>query len=238
MYLFIQIGFALLTFLFFGQLVFELRKAMELTAFTEARKKKILRGTVLALLSWAVATTVLSLSGFLGDFSNFPPPIAIGLIVPLFVIIWITRSRTTLEILRHVPQQNIIRLQVFRVFVEILLWMLFIEQLLPVQMTFEGRNFDVLSGLSAPLIVWLLNTKKISNTGVILWNVVCLALLINIVGTAILSMPTPFRVFMNEPANTIVTEFPIVWLPTFLVPLAYGLGFLSIRKALIKSEVN
>jgi hypothetical protein len=43
-------------------------------------------------------------------------------------------------------------------------------------------------------------------------------------------MPTPFRVFMNEPSNTIVAKFPIVWLPALLVPLAYGLHFLSLRQ--------
>ena len=41
-----------------------------------------------------------------------------------------------------------------------------------------------------------------------------------------------FRYFINEPANTIVTEFPIIWLPGFLVPLAYGLHFLSLRQLL------
>ena len=100
-------------------------------------------------------------------------------------------------------------------------------------MTFEGRNLDILSGITAPLIAFLISRKKISKPITILWNIACLGLLANIVITAILSMPTPFRVFMNEPANTIVAEFPIVWLPALLVPLAYGLHFLSIRQRLI-----
>ena len=236
MYLFIQLGFALLTFLSFAALVYELQKALPLTRFGESKKKNILRGTIIVLVAWTVIVSALSLSGFIGDFSKFPPPISIALILPLIGIIWVTRTHTMREILLHVPQQNIIRLQSFRVFVEILLWMLFLENLLPVQMTFEGRNLDVLSGLTAPLIVWLFHTRKISNTGVIIWNLICLGLLLNIVVTAILSMPTPFRVFMNEPANTIVAAFPIVLLPAFLVPLAYGLSFLSIRKAVISSQ--
>ena len=47
-------------------------------------------------------------------------------------------------------------------------------------------------------------------------------------------MPTPFRVFMKEPANTVVMKFPFILLPTFLVPLAYGLHFLSLRQLLMK----
>ena len=97
-------------------------------------------------------------------------------------------------------------------------------------MTFEGRNFDILSGLSAIVVAVLITKNKISPPLVIAWNFAGLALLVNIVTIAILSMPTPLRVFMNEPANTIVTKFPVVWLPALLVPLAYGLHFLSLRQ--------
>ena len=100
-------------------------------------------------------------------------------------------------------------------------------------MTFEGRNFDILASISAPVIAYLAYFRKmISRKVVIIWNFLCLGLLLNIVVTAILSMPTSFRYFINEPANTIVTEFPIIWLPGFLVPLAYGLHFLSLRQLL------
>ena len=99
-------------------------------------------------------------------------------------------------------------------------------------MTFEGRNLDILSGITATLVAFLVYRKKLSRPLTIAWNVACLGLLANIVITAILSLPTPFRVFMNEPTNTIVAEFPIVWLPALLVPLAYGLHFLSIRQLL------
>jgi len=109
--------------------------------------------------------------------------------------------------------------------------MLFIQELLPIQMTFEGRNFDILAGITGPIVAYLAYSKKVlSRSVVIAWNILCLGLLINIVVTALLSIPSPFRYFMNEPANTIVAEFPIIWLPGFLVPLAYGLHFLSLRK--------
>jgi hypothetical protein len=139
----------------------------------------------------------------------------------------LTFSKGTAEVLRHVPVQVLTNLQVFRVFVEILLWMLFIQYALPVQMTFEGRNFDILAGLTAPVMAYLFaGNRKL----IIAWNLVSLGLLINIVAIAILSMPSPLQIFHNEPSNTIVAEFPFIFLPTFLVPLAYGLHFLSLRK--------
>ena len=235
-YLLTQSGFAILTIIFYGLLLNELNKALRSSTLPDERKKKIFKGSLLVILCWMIATTILSLSGILSDFSSFPPRLFIVLIIPLITTIWIITRKVTGEILQHIPAVTLIRLQIFRVFVEILLWSLFIQNLLPVQMTFEGRNFDVLSGLTAPLVAWLYHHHKVSKTVVIVWNFICLGLLINIVVIAILSMPTPLRVFLNEPANTIVAKFPIVWLPALLVPLAYGLHFLSLKQLFQKGD--
>jgi hypothetical protein len=213
-----QAGFIATTVVFFGLLLSRLRKSLAATSFTESKKKKIFNGTLISLIGWAIVTSVLSLSGIISDFSSFPPKIGILLIIPLITIIWIIRTT------------EIIWLQSFRIVVEILIWRLFVDNLAPIQMTFEGRNFDIISGLTALVVAYFVASKRISSSLVIIWNFACLALLVNIVTIAILSMPTPFRVFMNEPANTIVTKFPIVLLPAFLVPLAYGLHFLSLRQ--------
>jgi hypothetical protein len=98
-------------------------------------------------------------------------------------------------------------------------------------MTFEGRNLDILSGILGTVVALFFIKKR---TVCLLYNLIGLGLLINIVTIAILSMPTPYRVFMEEPANTIVFTWPVVFLPTFLVPLAYGLHFLALRQLSIK----
>jgi hypothetical protein len=208
--------------------IFSSLRASETLSKSEAKfRVKILAGLVI----WLGVVMALSLSGFLQNFSSFPPPILIILSVPLVTILAITFSPTLKEVVSHIPPPNLIRLQVFRVFVEILLWMLFIQNLAPVQMTFEGRNFDVITGITAPLVAYLFKENK---KVMIVWNFIGLGLLINILTIAILSMPTPFRVFLNEPANTIVTYFPVVLLPAFLVPLAYTLHFFSLRQLLSK----
>lgn len=232
----IQLGFILTTLISYGILLRHLKKSLQHTSFTEQKKKNIFSFTIAALVAWGGITAVLSLSGFFGDFSTFPPRIIIVLIVPLISIVWMLSTKTTGEILKHVPADKLVGLQSFRIVVEILLWMLFIDNLLPVQMTFEGRNPDVLSGLTAPIVGLLIARKKIARPALIAWHVVCLALLVNIVAIAILSMPTPFRQFMNEPTNTVVATFPVVWLPAFLVPLAYGLHFLSLRQLFIVKD--
>ena len=225
-----QAGFVVTTIIFYGLLLIQLRKSLALTGFTENKQKKIFNGTMMALIAWAVVISVLSLIGILSDFRTFPPKMLIALVIPLVAIVWAVRTKEVKEILLHTPPQSIIWIQSFRIVVEILIWRLFVDNLAPIQMTFEGRNFDILTGLTAVVVAILVKNKKISSPLVIVWNFAGLAILVNIVTIAILSMPTPIRVFMNEPANTIVTKFPVVWLPALLVPLAYGLHFLSLRQ--------
>ncbi|HZY82111.1 MAG TPA: hypothetical protein VFE50_21450 [Cyclobacteriaceae bacterium] len=223
-------GFVLLTAVFFWFLLRLLKTALERSSWEEVKKKTLYRRVVVAFVGWAVFLTVWGLSGIAAKFELFPLNVAPILAVPFIAIAVVTFSGKMKHLLSLVDQRSIVHLQVFRVFVEILLWALFIQNLLPVQMTFEGRNFDIISGLTAPAAAIFLVRSRIA---LALWNLVCLGLLINIVTIAILSMPVPFRVFMNEPSNTIVTAFPFILLPGMLVPLAYGLSFLSLRKIFI-----
>lgn len=234
LYLTTQIGFAAITIVFFYLLYREFKLALPKTALEPQQQKKFLNTYSGVLIAWGLIVSALSLTGVTGNFEIFPINIGPLLFIPFIGIVLFTFSRSLREVLPHIAPHRIIRLQVFRVFVEILLWFLFIDNLLPVQMTFEGRNFDILSGLTAPFIAFLAFRNKLSKRVLIIWNLICLGLLINIVTVAVLSMPTPFRYFMNEPANTIVAEFPISWLPTFLVPLAYLLSFISIRQLTLK----
>ena len=227
-----QLGFVILTVVYFTLLVKEFRNAIPLTSFDETKKKKLIWQIIVGLTLWAVFVSAWSLSGMMGDFSKFPFNIAPVFLIPLITALVITFSKTFTEIIRYIPIERFARLQSFRFFVEILLWFLFVAELIPDQMTFEGRNLDILAGITGPVIAYFASKGKISRTGLIVWNILCLCLLINIVVIAILSMPVPFRVFHNEPGSAIVGLFPISWLPGFLVPLAYILHFLSLRKLL------
>ncbi|MBS1978536.1 MAG: hypothetical protein JST46_14285 [Bacteroidetes bacterium] len=221
------VGLAALTAVMYVLVVHQLRRALEKAPWEEPRRRKVFGRAVISLIGWTLLISALGLSGFLADFAVLPPRIMLVLIVPLITMITLTFSKTTTELLGYIPSRNLAAFQVFRVFVEIILWMAFIQNLLPVQMTFEGRNFDIIAGLTAPLAAYFLAKSR---KGLIIWNLFSLLLLFNIVTVAVLSLPTPLRAFMNEPANTIVATFPFVWLPGLLVPLAYGLHFLSLRQ--------
>ena len=193
--------------------------------------KKAFWRVLLLLAGWLLLLAALSLRGFFSDFTRLPPRLPLALLLPLPVVLWVVSTKGGKELLKHVPPQWIIYLQTFRIGVEIVLWLTVLRGLLPVQMSFEGRNFDVLSGLLAIPVGYYCFVKKTWPAWVVLlYNMGGLLLLLNVVAIAVLSMPTPLRVFHNEPANTLVVQFPFIFLPGVLVPLAYTLHIFSLRQ--------
>lgn len=233
-----EFGFLILVLLFFGLLLNIFHRALQKTSYSPMVKSRIMFGSVAGLLVWMGLTAVLAGFNFFDDFSTVPPRFIIVILIPLVTVILISRSEIMNILLQKIQPSSLIYLQSFRIFVEIILWKLFLENLVPVQMTFEGLNWDILVGISAPVIAFLHLRNQLSNKTLIVWNVISLLLLVNIVVVSILSAPVPFRVFMNEPANTIVATFPSIYLPALLVPLAYFLHILSLKQVLQKKNIT
>ena len=100
-------------------------------------------------------------------------------------------------------------------------------------MTFEGNNWDILSGLSAIAVYYFVYIKNNLNRNVLLfWNFICLALLLNVVVTGILSVPTSFQQLNLEQPNIAMLYFPFAWLPSFIVPAVLFSHIASIRNFL------
>jgi len=202
-----------------------------------ATRRKIVSMTSIIIIFWMIALAVLSAKGFFADFSKLPPRPALAILLPLPLVLLFAFSKRGTQFLQSVPRQWFVFMQSFRIFVEILLWLAFLAGMLPVQMTFDGWNFDVISGLLALPVGYLLSKgKKYSPIAGIIYNIVGLSLLLNILVIAVLSMPSPFRYFLNEPSNVLVAQFPYIWLPGVLVPLAYTLHIFSLRQLLTRKQ--
>ena len=102
---------------------------------------------------------------------------------------------------------------------------------MPVQVTYEGWNFDIATGLLAALLAVALWRGRPSARWVSAWNGLALVLLAIVVVTAALSMPTPFQQFTAAPTTAAVATFPMIWLPTVLVQAAL-LGHLLVLRRL------
>ncbi len=177
---------------------------------------------------------ILALDKVFADFTATPPPIIYAILPGFFGMLFIAFHPLTLRWIREIPQRWLIGLQAFRLFIEIQLFFLAKEGLIPKLLTFEGRNFDILIGLSAPFVAWYVHREHRADRGcprfVATWNILGLILLTNVAVHGFLSAPTKFQVFTEPPANIGMALFPWIWIPTFVVPLAYLLHILSLRR--------
>jgi hypothetical protein len=122
-------------------------------------------------------------------------------------------------------------LHVVRVPVEIVLWWLSVYGVVPELITFEGRNWDIVAGLTAPFVAFG-GRDRLGRSGMLAWNMICLGLLLNVVVHAFLSAPSPFQQMAYDQPNIAVLYFPFSWLPTFVVPVVLFAHLASIRQLL------
>jgi hypothetical protein len=90
---------------------------------------------------------------------------------------------------------------------------------------------DVAVGLAAPAVALAFTRGWRGSTGLVrAWNLIGLADLVVAVTTGFLSSPSPIQSFAFDNPNTLITAFPLVMIPVFLVPLAVLLHLASLAK--------
>lgn len=236
---YITLSFGLLVVVLLAAFVYAVQYGLKKTELDASQRSKKLWSIMLPLFAWLTVSGGLSYAGFFANFSTIPPRFPLGILVPMVGIVLFMRSKTGKLIIANLPAQWLVYMQVFRIPMELILWALFIENIIPIQMTFEGANFDVLTAIFALPVGYLCFTRKtLSVKWAIAWNIVGLLLVTTIVIIAILSAPTPFRFFHNNPANTFIAYLPYIWLPGFVVPMAYLMHFVSLRQLLGKTSAT
>jgi hypothetical protein len=107
-------------------------------------------------------------------------------------------------------------------------------------MTYYGRNFDVLAGVTAVVLaIWLKRRGEAPLRLVVLaWNLMGLSLLTVVLVHGLLSIPYPSQVLHLSVPTFVIASFPIVWLLTVLVPIAYLLHLASIRRCLTTLSIS
>ena len=182
------------------------------------------------ILIWLTVLSVMSLNGFFADFMAIPPRVMLTVLVCFLTILILAANKRFAKSLLNLPPTWLIVPQVFRVAVEIVLWLLYENGNTPQQMTFEGLNFDILAGLSAPVVAYFAFSGGRKNyTLALVWNILSMGLLINILTVAVLSMPL---VGAFDDPNTFVSFFPYILLPGFVAPFAMMLHVFSIKQLL------
>ena len=185
----------------------------------------------MALVGWLALTGMLAERGFFDDFQSLPPRFLPLLGLPLLTLLALTFSRRIAPLLAALPPAWPVAAQTFRIPVEIVLWRLAVAGVIPELLSFTGRNVDILVGLTAPVVAYACFVRRAWPARVaVWWNWAGIVILLNVVVHAQLSAPTPWRIFETDPPTTFIADWPYIWLPDFLVPVAWLLHAVSLRQ--------
>ncbi|GAB3341306.1 hypothetical protein GCM10027299_55430 [Larkinella ripae] len=185
------------------------------------------------LLGWLAVLGVLAQNHFFLRIDAVPPRFLIAVLPPLIGISALFLTKKGRFFLDQLPIQTLTYLHTIRIPVELVLYGLFLDQQIPELMTFEGRNFDILAGLTAPLArYWAGQNQPASRRKLLIWNGIALVLLINIVSHAVLSAPTPMQQLAFDQPNVGVLKIPFIGLPGFVVPAVLFAHLVAIRRLL------
>ena len=206
--------------------------AIFVTAVLRAGTNSIAAKVLLFILpAWMIFQAVLASGGFFLNTDAVPPRLFLfgPLPVLLFIIIYFVFARES--VIEKLPLAHLTLIHTIRIPVELVLAWLFAAGMVPEIMTYHGSNFDILSGITAPIVYFVafrggrVNTKLLAA-----WNVFALVLLINIVATAVLCVPSPIQKLAFDQPNVALFYFPYIWLPTVIVPIVLFCHLASLWK--------
>ena len=192
-------------------------------------RRRAVATTVAVAAGWMTGTWVAADRGVLRLWDATPPPFALLVagIVGLAVAMAFSGYGTRLA--RGLPLWTLVAVQGFRLPLELAMHTMYERGVMPVQMSYSGRNLDIVTGGTALAVAWLAATGRGGRRLVLAWNVLGLILLANVVTIAILSTPR-FRYFGDDRLNVWITYPPFVWLPAVMVLAAWA-GHLLIFRA-------
>lgn len=177
------------------------------------------RGFLLLMVALGTVHWILAEQGTYQNVTAFPP-LQFLLLAPVVIALVFTLLLSTGRAwMRSLPLVALTALHVLRIPVELVLHDAYEAGLVPQDMTYSGFNFDILSGISALLMVgWMMSKRPPGRAVLIAWNLCCLALLFIVVITAVLSIPSSVQRINFDMPNVLVTTPPWVLLPAVMVP--------------------
>ena len=197
--------------------------------------KRELAAALAGVAAWLALWAIVAGSGALLRPDLRPPPMMLMMLATVAMGAFVGLSRIGAA-LAHLPLVALVGLHAFRLPLELVMHEAAAEGLMPVQMSFSGYNFDIVTGASAVVVAGLLAVGAAPRWLVVSWNVVGAALLAVISVVSVASTPL-VHAFGTDPSrlNTFVGRFPFVWLPTVLVAAALG-GHIVIARRLLQER--
>ena len=187
------------------------------------------RLAALAGIGWLMLTWRLAATGVLRRWDATPPPLFVLMLAIVVTAALIAFSPLGRRLAFGIPLWILIAVQSFRLPLELAMHRLAVIGAMPPQMSYGGRNFDIVTGATAIVVALGIRVGLAGRRLALTWNVVGTLLLINILVVAILSTPR-FRYFGTDRVNIFVTYPPFVWLPAVMVLAALAGHMLIFRR--------
>ena len=183
-----------------------------------------------ALAAWAAIATAAARQGLLQprDPGSFPP-VGVALAGTLGALAASLALSPSLRGLLT-RQAALVRLHLWRLEGLVFL-LLMVQGQVPALWALPAGVGDVLVAATAPWIASRIDTPR-GRRRAVAWNLLGMADLIVAVGLGIMTNPGPAGVFHTTPTSELLTRFPLVLVPTFLVPLAFTLHVISLWQLL------
>jgi hypothetical protein len=210
-------------------ILFGLRNALADAHWPEQDRTVAVRYFDAILVGWFVLSIALALGGVYQAAPNGIPTIQYGIFIPILIGIWsIWRWPAVGRIIGVVPQPWIVGVQLYRALGVIFL-ILYATDKLPGLFAWPAGIGDVTVGLSAPLVALAYARDPRRNANLVkAWNIFGILDLVVAVTTGFIT--TPSVLFSYEPPNELISVFPLVLVPIYLVPLAILLHLASLAK--------
>lgn len=174
------------------------------------------------IIIWLFLTALGAFYGFFEDYEARPPRLFILFMVNAIAMVVLFANKKSRALIQKLPITILTFIHIIRIPVEMVLWWLANEGMLDHKLTFEGSNFDILIGITAPFAaVFMLGLKSKSHFAAIVWNIVGIIMLANIVIMAVRASPYFYDPALFGKPNIAVFYFPFIWLPAFVVPAVF-----------------
>lgn len=200
--------------------------------FSNGKPKKL----TLLIIIWSIIQSILAYVGFYQNTDTILPRFGLVLLPTTLLIVYGLLSKQQKWVSETRQTQISTFLHSVRLPIEIVLFGLFVNKMIPELMTFEGRNNDILIGITAPIIGWLFLKQKVGKKILICWNIIGLIFVLFIYSNGILSAELPFQQFGFEQPNRAVNYFPFILLPATIVPIIIWTHISDIIK--LKKEIK
>lgn len=174
---------------------------------------------LVVILSWLSLQSGLGILGFYHHPDSMTQKFPLLFLPALIFLLFRLTTNKGKAFMDNLDLPTLTLISTIRMPVELVLYWLLLNKSIPEAMTFHGRNFDLFLGITAPIVYYFGFVKKTMGYKVMLiWNILCLLLLVNVVSNALLALPDRYLQFKYEQPNIGLGYFPFNLPPAFLVP--------------------